>query len=130
MKKGSHETMKHEDGESHHEMMVRDFRKRFIISGIITIPVLILSPTIQGWLGYSIPETAFLKWLLFILASLVAIWGAKPFYYGAAKELKKNSDEPHKSLATAITKDRISILNKKNNGEMNILRYQYYLEAS
>lgn len=70
--------------------MAMDFRKRFIISGLITIPILFLSPTIQGWLGYSLPDISALKWFLFILASVVAIWGAKPFYVNAREELKRH----------------------------------------
>lgn len=31
--------------------MLEDFRKRFYISLILTLPVLVLSPMIQGWLG-------------------------------------------------------------------------------
>jgi len=31
----------------HHKMMMHDFKKRFIISSIVTIPILILSPLIQ-----------------------------------------------------------------------------------
>ncbi len=37
-----------------------------------------------------------------------------------AKELKKNSDEPHKSIGTAITEERISILNKKNRKKIKL----------
>lgn len=77
------------DHVSHHQMMARDFRKRFIVSGIITIPILILSPTIQGWLGFTLPELPALKWVLFALATIVATWGAKPFYVNAVGELKK-----------------------------------------
>lgn len=76
------------DHSSHHQMMAMDFKKRFIISGLVTIPILVLSPTIQGWLGFSLPEIPALKWLLFLLATIVAAWGAKPFYVNAVKELR------------------------------------------
>lgn len=45
---GGHE---HHDHQSHHAHMVADFRKRFWISLIITIPILLLSPMIQNFLG-------------------------------------------------------------------------------
>ena len=35
----------------HHRMMIEDFKKRFWVSLILTIPVLLLSPMIQNWLG-------------------------------------------------------------------------------
>lgn len=79
----------HASHSNHHQMMALDFRKRFIVSGLITIPILALSPTVQGWLGYSLPDIPALKWLLFILASIVAVWGAKPFYTNALGELRK-----------------------------------------
>ncbi len=37
----------HSPGHDHHAMMELDFRKRFIVSTVITVPVLLLSPTIQ-----------------------------------------------------------------------------------
>lgn len=45
-------------GHDHHKMMVKDFRKRFWISLIVTIPILFLSPMIQEFLGmtYCSPE--------------------------------------------------------------------------
>src|SRR3989338_8888841 len=39
------------DHSNHHAMMAQDFKRRFFIALTITIPILILSPTIQGWLG-------------------------------------------------------------------------------
>ena len=44
----------HEHGHSHHDhhkMMIKDFKKRFWISSLLTIPVLLLSPMIQSWMG-------------------------------------------------------------------------------
>src|SRR6056297_727471 len=41
------------DHSSHHAHMARDFKKRFFISLAVTIPVLILSPMIQRFLGIS-----------------------------------------------------------------------------
>ena len=37
--------------QDHHAHMVADFRKRFWVSLVITVPVLMLSPLIQGLLG-------------------------------------------------------------------------------
>ena len=39
---------------AHHAHMVEDFKKRFWVSLIVTIPVLILSPMIQSFFRYSI----------------------------------------------------------------------------
>ncbi|MFC1663365.1 heavy metal translocating P-type ATPase [Patescibacteria group bacterium] len=73
---------------SHHAMMANDFKRRFWISLIIVIPVLILSPTVQGWLSIELPEFTGQNYLLFVLASIIALWGAKPFYSAAKDEIK------------------------------------------
>jgi len=39
------------DHHQHHAHMVADFRRRFWVSLALTIPVLALSPMIQGFLG-------------------------------------------------------------------------------
>lgn len=81
----------HHDHANHHLMMEIDFKRRFFISLFFVIPILVLSPMIQKWLGISIPDFAFNNILLFILSSIIAIWGAKPFYTGARDEMKEKS---------------------------------------
>lgn len=80
--------MKMEKGHDHHAMMETDMKKRFFVTLIFTIPVLILSPTIQEWFGFSIPEFVGTKYLLFFLASVVVFYGGYVFYKGAYKSLK------------------------------------------
>ena len=33
--------------------MIRDFRRRFWVGLVLTVPILLLSPMIQNWLGIS-----------------------------------------------------------------------------
>lgn len=40
------------EGHDHHAMMEADFRRRFWVVLVLTIPILLLSPTIQEWLGF------------------------------------------------------------------------------
>ncbi len=82
---------KHKKGNTmnHHQMMVVQFRARTIISFIFTIPVLLLSGTVQGWLGISVPDFGFNTALLVIFASIIVLYGASPFYGGALKSIKK-----------------------------------------
>ncbi len=88
----AHQHLEHEhhkaEHHDHHARMEQDMRRRFWVSLVITIPVLILSPTIQNWFGFSLPEFVGTKYLLFLLASVIAIYGGIPFYKGAAKSLK------------------------------------------
>ncbi len=83
-----HQEMKHEKHENHHTMMMKEFRRKTLISFIFTIPVLLLSPTIQKWFGLSIPDFGFNTFLLVVFSSIIALYGASPFYRGAVKSLK------------------------------------------
>ncbi|MDD5685860.1 MAG: hypothetical protein PHR63_08965, partial [Methanoregulaceae archaeon] len=44
----------HARAGSHHAHMASDFRRRFIVCAILTIPILVLSPMIQEWTGISV----------------------------------------------------------------------------
>ena len=44
--KKQHPDHNHDDHSNHHEMMIKDFKKRFVISMIVTLPILILSPMV------------------------------------------------------------------------------------
>ncbi|WP_445735665.1 copper-translocating P-type ATPase [Mariniflexile sp.] len=74
-------------GHDHHKMMVKDFRKRFWVSLIITIPILFFSPMIQEFFGYDflLPGNPY---FLFALSSFVYFWGAWPFLKGFYGEMK------------------------------------------
>lgn len=70
--------------------MVADFRKRFWASLGITIPILVLSPMIQAFLGIKVdlrfPGDAYVLW---VLSSAVFFYGGWPFLKGIADELGK-----------------------------------------
>jgi len=74
-------------GHDHHKMMVKDFRKRFWVSLVVTIPILFLSPMIQEFFGYEflLPGNPY---YLFALSSFVYFWGAWPFLKGFYGEMK------------------------------------------
>ncbi|MDM7911589.1 MAG: heavy metal translocating P-type ATPase, partial [Methanotrichaceae archaeon] len=65
----------------HEGHVTEDFKRRFIISTILTIPILILSPFIQGLLGFELvfPGSTL---LLFLLSTLVYFYGGYPFLKG------------------------------------------------
>jgi Cu2+-exporting ATPase len=87
-----HEGMDHSSGgghRDHHAMMELDFRKRFFVSILITGPILILSPTIQQWFNFSVPHFPGYDYVLFGLATIIAIYGGWPFYKGAYESIQK-----------------------------------------
>ncbi len=89
-------------GHDHHAMMERDFKCRFFIVAALTVPVLILSPTVQGWLGFrlSFPGA---RYLLFALASLITIYGTWPFYKGAVKAIRRGVLDMSVLVSIAVT---------------------------
>ena len=96
------EQHEHHDHAAHHRMMIADFRKRFFISLIFTLPILALSPMIQGWLklDFRFPGS---NYLLFALASFVFFYGGWPFLKGLFDELKDKSPGMMTLIAMAIS---------------------------
>jgi len=92
------------EADNHHAHMVADFRRRFWISTIITIPILTLSPTIQGLvgLGDSIRFSGDLH-IAFLLSSVVFFYGGYPFLKGLFDELKSAQPGMMTLIAVAIT---------------------------
>ncbi|NIT13556.1 MAG: cadmium-translocating P-type ATPase [Candidatus Dadabacteria bacterium] len=84
--------------------MVADFRKRFWASLIITIPILILSPMIQKFLGLreSMQFSGDL-YVLFLFSSVVFFYGGYPFLKGIYDELRGSKPGMMTLIAIAIT---------------------------
>jgi Cu2+-exporting ATPase len=84
--------------------MVQDFKKRFWISLIITVPVLALSPLIQGALGIENSlDFAGDSYVLFALSSLVFFYGAFPFLKGLFQEVGKGQPGMMTLISVAIS---------------------------
>ncbi len=93
---------KHEHSTHHHQMMIKDFKRRFWISLGLTAPVLLLSPMIQDIIGYEI-KFNFDTYVLFILSAIVYFYGGWPFLTGIVNELKKRQPGMMTLIAVAIT---------------------------
>ncbi len=98
----SHQGHGSHNHSSHHAMMIKDFKKRFWISLAVTLPILVLSPMIQGLLGYSLTFT-FSAYVLFVLSAFVYFYGGWPFLKGLVDELKKKQPGMMTLIAVAIT---------------------------
>ncbi|HZJ68986.1 MAG TPA: heavy metal translocating P-type ATPase, partial [Candidatus Eisenbacteria bacterium] len=83
-------------------MMIQDFKKRFFISLIVTIPILILSPMIQEWTNIEIVFRGS-KYILFALATFIFFYGGWPFLIGLKDELQDKSPGMMTLIAMAIT---------------------------
>lgn len=74
------------EGE-HHGHSIADFKKRFYVSLVLTIPVLALSPLIQQFLGFELTFSGY-KFVLLAISTFVFFYGGKPFLLGAWHEIK------------------------------------------
>jgi len=72
----------------HHAMMEAEMKRHFLVAAIFTIPVLVLSPSIQEWFGYTLPSLLSLDLLLVFSASIVILYGGFVFYKGAVRSLR------------------------------------------
>lgn len=99
--KNNHEGHDHDHGD-HHQQMVEDFRRRFWISLIFTVPLLLFSTTIQGWFGYGIDFPG-RGYVIFGLASILFFYGGWPFLKGLVDELKEKQPGMMTLIALAIT---------------------------
>lgn len=102
----AHAHMEHEEhkaaGHDHHAMMERDFRRRFWVVLVIAVPVLLLSPTIQTWFGFTLTFPG-ARYVLFALATVIAIYGTWPFYQGARKSLRSGVLDMSVLVSIAVT---------------------------
>lgn len=106
----SHEDHKHKDkhGEQedhdhhdHHAHMIEDFKKRFWISLIITLPIMVMAPMIQHLLGYEWRFTGD-RYIQFALSSVVFFYGGWPFLKGLVDEVKDRSPGMMTLISLAI----------------------------
>ncbi len=96
------EIMKQSRHKDHHASMMEDFKRRFVVSLAITIPVLILSPHIQGFFGFELTFPGF-ELVLFVLSSLIYFYGGFPFLTGFISELRNRTPGMMTLIAVAIT---------------------------
>ena len=109
--KMDHSKMKHGDhdsipmgmaGHDHHKMMIADFRKRFWVTLVLTVPILFFSPMIQEFFGYSflLPGNPY---ILFALSTVVYFYGGWPFLKGLVSEIKKGAPGMMTLISMAIS---------------------------
>ena len=97
-----HDHGNHEDHGDHHEHMLTDFKKRFWISLIVTVPILVLSEMIQMWFNYRLvfPGSSY---ILGALGTFIFFYGGWPFLKGFYDEIRDKAPGMMTLIAVAIT---------------------------
>ncbi|MDP3393346.1 copper-translocating P-type ATPase [Sediminibacterium sp.] len=75
------------DGHESHSSGIVDFKKRFYVVLVLTIPIMLLSEMIQHWLNILISFSGS-KYILLALASVVFFYGGWPFLKGLVGEIR------------------------------------------
>ena len=94
------ENQDHDHGHDH-SAMIADFRRRFWISLVLSVPVLVLSPMIQQFLGYTI-EFAGRDYITAAISTVIFFYGGWPFLTGLVDELRDRNPGMMTLIALAI----------------------------
>jgi Cu2+-exporting ATPase len=78
------------------------FRDKFWLSFALTIPIVLLSHDVAGWLGYAVPVFAGSAVLPAILGTVVFLYGGLVFLRGAAGELRERQPGMMTLISLAI----------------------------
>lgn len=90
----------HGTDHSGHEQM---FRTRFWGSLFLSIPVLVFSPALQNWLGYTAPSFTGSTWIPFIFSLVIFAYGGIPFINMAKPEIRNRAPGMMTLISLAIS---------------------------
>jgi Cu2+-exporting ATPase len=94
------------DSEGHsgrHEGYEQMFRRRFFVSTLLSIPVLLYSETLQGWFGFAVPTFPGSEWINLVFAVIVLAYGGVPFFQMAVPGLRNWSTGMMTLISMAIS---------------------------
>jgi P-type Cu2+ transporter len=75
-------------GHGGHGDHAAQFRDRFWLSLVLTIPVVLYSEMVQEWLGFTPPAFPGSQWVAPVLGTIVFLYGGRPFLEGGLAELR------------------------------------------
>ncbi len=90
------------EGHNHHAMMIADFKKRFYVVLILTVPIMLLSTMIQRFIGVDWQFKGS-QYILFALSTVVFFYGGLPFLKGLVDEVKAKNPGMMFLIGFAIT---------------------------
>ncbi|MCZ6673810.1 MAG: copper-translocating P-type ATPase [Verrucomicrobia bacterium] len=79
------------------------FRSRFWVSLVLSIPVLIYSPTVQAWFRFTPPPFPGSEWIAPVLSVVLFIYGGGPFLRMAVPELRNRRPGMMTLISLAIS---------------------------
>ncbi len=93
----------HSGHDKHAGHSVAMFRHRFWLTLALTIPIVVSSPMIQDWFGYSLPDHPGDGLVQPVLGTVVFVYGGRVFLEGARHELQARQPGMMLLIALAIS---------------------------
>src|SRR5215207_1316981 len=87
-------------GHGGHGDHAAQFRDRFWLSLVLTIPVVIYSEMVQEWLRFTPPQFPGSQWVAPVLGTIVFLYGGRPFLEGGVAE--QRSRQPGMMLLISL----------------------------
>src|SRR3990172_5261227 len=104
--------MKHEQHAAHSEHAThgtdhtgheRMFRTRFWWSLLLSIPVLLYSEMLQGWLGFAVPIIPGSEWIPFVFSLAIFGYGGVPFLQMAVPAIRDRKPRRMMPISPALS---------------------------
>ena len=89
----------HVDHSGHEDL----FRRRFWVSLLLSLPVLLYTPMLQMWFGFRLPNFAGSEWIAPIFSIAVFLYGGVPFIQMAIPEIKNRQPGMMLLISLAIS---------------------------
>lgn len=100
MNEHDHHEMDH--GGMDHSMHMGNFKQKFWLSLVLSLPIIILSPMMGMQLPFQFTFPGS-EWVVLVLATILFIYGGEPFLSGAKMELKMKSPAMMTLIAMGIS---------------------------
>ncbi len=95
----NHSQHDHVDHSGHETL----FRRRFWISSLLSLPVILFSKTVQQLIGFTIPAVPLAEWIAPLFAIIVFAYGGLPFLQMALPEIRKRQPGMMLLISLAIS---------------------------
>ena len=89
----------HVDHTGHEQL----FRRRFWVCLVLTLPVLLYSPMLQEWFGFTMPTFPGSQWIAPLFSTIIFLYGGVPFLRMAVPEVQNGQPGMMTLISLAIS---------------------------
>lgn len=100
---GGQDTGRVRDRHAGHGPHGEVFRRRFWVSLVLAVPIVVFSAMFADLLGYTLPDAAWVGWVSPALGTVVFVYGGSPFLVGGWHELRDRRPGMMLLIAMAVS---------------------------